>query len=102
VRIFASLDAAAAEDALGSIANQCRCELIKESLGVDAGISVVSGSGQGRNMQKFAVSVLVALLAVLIMVGKKKLHTAAACFCGCRRADLDLHAFRDRIYAAGY
>ena len=100
MRILAARYAASAEDALAGITNQTRSKAINKDFRMNSGKCVISGTDKLSNMQKLALSVLVALLAVLIVVGEQKLYRAAACFDGLRRRNADLHAIADRIYAA--
>ena len=46
------------------------------------------------------MSVLVALLAVLIMIGEQEFYAVASRLNCCRRTDADLHSLRNRINAA--
>ena len=50
-------------------------------------------------MEKFAFSVLLALLAVYGMVGKKKLNGSSSCRGGFGGRNADFHSFKNREYA---
>ena len=97
--VFASCYAAAAKDTFAGIANDGGVAFINGygSLGTDEHFG--SCSGKFCNMEKFAFSVFVALLAVNGMVGKKKFNRGSSC-CGCFRGrNADFHALENGEYA---
>jgi hypothetical protein len=63
---------------------------------------VIPCAGHIGYMQQFAVSVLIALLAVLIMVGKQEFDAVAAGLNSFLASDMDVHSFIDRVNTAGY
>ena len=77
---FAALDAAAAEDALGGIADDARSDFIKVTLGLGAFEDAWASTDGSGDLIEFAVSVLDAGLAILAVVGKKKFDAGAAGF----------------------
>ena len=77
---FAALDAAAAEDALGGIADDARSELIDVSFGLGAFEGTWASADGSSDLIEFAVSVLDAGLAIVVVVGKKKFDAGAAGF----------------------
>ena len=58
-------------------------------------------SGEICHMEQLASAVFIALLAVLVMVGKQQLHRSAAGGHRCGGGDEHLHAFVYRVYAGG-
>ena len=101
VRILAARHTASAQNTLAGVADQAGSQTVNRDLRVGARKCLVSCAGQLRDVQKLAVTVLLALLAVLVVVGKKKLNAPAAGFHRLRGGDADLHALADRIDAAG-
>ena len=96
VCVFTSCNAASAKDAFAGIANDGRVGFINGygSLGTDEHFG--SCAGEFCNMEKFAFSVFLALLAVYGMVGKKKFNGSSSC-CGCfRGGNADFHSFKNR------
>ena len=89
-------------DTLGSVADKTRSKHIQECLGMGAFKSVIPCAGHICYMQQFAVSVLIALLAVLIVIGKQKLDAAAACLNGGLASNMNIHSLTDRVNTAGY
>ena len=100
MRVGAPRDAASAENALGCVADEARSQLVDVSLRVNALILAFLGARDLGNMEQLAVAVLVALLAVLVVVGKKELHASSSGFYCLRGGDADLHALIYRIDAA--
>ena len=100
VCIRASCYASSAEDALGCISYESRSEHVDMRLGMYSLERAFSGSRYGSYMEKLALSVLLALLAVLIVVGEQELYTLPSCLYGHRGRDPYLHSFVHRIYAA--
>ena len=102
VGVLAALHTTAAEYALAGVSHQAGSQAVHEGLGMLAGEGVIPRAGQLGHVQQLAVAVLVALLAVLVVVGQQQLHAVAA---GVHRrggADADLHALADGIDAAGH
>ena len=102
VRALTALDAAAAEDTFGCIADQTGRELVDMYLRVHAAEHIGAGAGNIGHVEQFAFSVFVTRLTELVMVGQKELD-AHSSGCGCSgRGDRDLHAVGYRVDAAGY
>ena len=106
LRLFAALDAAAAEDALGGIADDARGAFVKRGLGFRAFIGTLTGTGDVGDFEEFALTVFDALLAVFRVVGEEKFDGSATGFDGHRGRDFDLEALfgrdvGDRVDAGG-
>ena len=78
--LFAALDAAAAENALRGIADDARSDFVFVDLGLGAFEGTWASSDDGSDLIEFAVTILDAGLAILVMVGKKKFDAGAAGF----------------------
>ena len=101
VGVLATGHTAAAEDALGSVTNDCGGQLIHRNRGLAADVSTLTGTGNRSHVQQFALSVLIALLTVNVMVGQQQFHRSPAGLGGLGTGDNDLHAFVDRINTGG-
>ena len=99
--VGAAGDAAAAEHALGGVADEGGGELVEMSLGLDAGVLVLFRAGDGGDVEELALAVLLALLAVFIVVGEQELNASSAGLNGLGRGDADLHALGYGVDAAG-
>ena len=64
-----------------------------------AAVNAFSCACEHCHVQKFAFAVLVALLAVAVVVGKKKFNRRSSCRSRFRRRNGDFHTFCDGIYA---
>ena len=78
--LFAALDAAAAKDALGGVTDDARSDFVFVDLGLGAFEGAWASSDDGSDLIEFAVSILDAGLAILVMVGKNKFDAGAAGF----------------------
>ena len=96
VCVFASCDTASAKNAFAGIADDGRVKFINGYRGLGTFEHFGSCAGEFCNVEKFAFSVFVALLAVYGMVGKKKFNGSSSC-CGCfRGGNADFHSFKNR------
>ena len=78
--LFAALDAASAKDALGGVTDDARSDFVFVDLGLGAFEGTWASSDDGSDLIEFAVSILDAGLAILVMVGKKKFDAGATGF----------------------
>ena len=97
--IGAACDTTSAKDALGGVADKSGSKCIDMCLRVNTGECVFSCACDLSYVKELALAVLVALLAVLIVIGEHKLYRSSTCLNSCRRRDLDLHTLSYRIYA---
>ena len=96
VCVFASCDTASAKNAFAGIADDGRVKFINGYRGLGTFEHFGSCAGEFCNVEKFAFSVFVALLAVYGMVGKKKFNGSSSCG-GCfRGGNADFHSFENR------
>ena len=96
VCVFTSCNAASAKDAFAGVANDGRVKFINGYRGLGTFEHFGSCAGKFCNMEKFAFSVFIALLAVYGMVGKKKFNGSSSC-CSCfRGGNADFHSFKNR------
>ena len=96
VCVSASCDAASAKDAFAGVANDGRVKFINGYRGLGTFEHFGSCAGKFCNMEKFAFSVFIALLAVYGMVGKKKFNGSSSCG-GCfRGGNAYFHTFENR------
>ena len=96
VCVFASCNAASAKDAFAGITNDGRVGFINGYRGFGTHEHFGSCTGKVCNMEKFAMAVFLALLAVYRVVGKKKFNRSSSC-CGCfRGGNADFHSFENR------
>ena len=95
VCVFTSCNAASAKNAFAGVANNGRVKFINGYRGLGTFEHFGSCAGKFCNMEKFAFSVFVALLAVYGMVGKKKFNGSSSCG-GCfRGGNADFHSFEN-------
>jgi hypothetical protein len=99
VSIGATSDTTAAEDTLGCITDKSGSESIDVCLRVNTLESIFSSACDLSYVEELALAVLIALLAVLIVIGEHKLYRSSTSLYCCRRRDLDLHTLSYRIYA---
>ena len=96
VGVFASCNASSAKDTFAGITDDRRVEFINGYRSLGAFEHIGSCAGEFCNMEKFAFSVFVALLAIYGMVGKKKFNGSSSCG-GCfRGGNTDFHTFKNR------
>ena len=99
VRVFTSFYASAAKDTFRGISYDGRGQFIQRGRGLFALIHIVARARYLCNVQQFTLAVLFALLAVLVVVGKKKLYRGSSCRRCFGGGNGDFHAFRYGIYA---
>ena len=102
VGVFASCNAASAKNALAGIANYGRVKFINGNRGLGAFEHIGSCAGKFCNVEKFAFSVFIALLAVYGMVGKKKLNGSSSCGGGFWGRNADFHTLENREHAGSH
>lgn len=78
--LFAALDAASAKDALGGVTDDARSDFVDMTVGSGSSEFAWAGADDGSDLIEFAVSILDAGLAILVMVGKKKFDAGATGF----------------------
>ncbi len=93
VCILAAGYAAAAEDALGGIADDGGRNLVNSYGSLGTLENALTCAGLAGNEKELAVAVLGALLAVLVVVGKKKLNGGSAGLNSLGRGNGDFHTF---------
>ena len=95
VGVFASCNASSAKNAFAGITDDGRVAVINGYRGLGTFEHFGSCAGEFCNVEKFAFSVFVALLAVYGMVGKKKFNGSSSCG-GCfRGGNADFHSFEN-------
>jgi hypothetical protein len=99
VSIGAASDTTAAEDTLGCITDKSGSKCIDVCLRVNTLESIFSCACDLSYAKELALAILIALLTVLIVIGKHKLYRSSTSLYCCRRRDLDLHTLSYRIYA---
>jgi len=99
VCILATCNATSAKDTLGGITNNRGRKLVQSYSGLGAYKAILAGTGNVSNVKKLALAVLVALLAVLIVIGKKKLNGSTASLACLGAGNDDLHTLVYGIYA---
>jgi hypothetical protein len=102
VSVRATSNATTAEYALGGVSYDGGADLVNGNLGLGALEHIVSCTSETSNVEKLALLVLVAGLAVHGVVGEKKLNGSSSCRYCLGRGDGDLHTLVYGIYAGCY
>ena len=102
MRLSASCDTSSAENALRCISHDRRSQPVYRGRSLGAFIHSFSCAGNLSYIEKFALAVLLAFLAVPVVVGKQKFYGSPSGLSGLRRTDGYFHAVGNRIYAGSY
>ena len=99
MRVFASFDTSAAKNTFGSISLDGRSEDIDGDGRFFALIHIVARADELSDVKEFALTVLVALLTIFIVVGKKKFNGTSSRFHRLGRGNGYFHSFVDGVNA---